>query len=233
MTGPGGGPRPSPQSPAFVGKVYARVAAPTSTGTYFAVHPATVLGAEDESGPGSMSVDLSSTVLVCVMGGRVPVVGDSLICRFAGDRWVAESLFKAGGGAITIPSCYCNAIPPTLTMSSSDPTSNGGMFQNCTLQFGATPPEYNALSLGSQCFLSTTSFLDPNGESFRYYFGCVYASFNLSRVYAQSSLGSPYQDLVRYTWSLGFAGNTCTPFLLSNGRIYSGGDSRCIVTLSP
>ena len=226
------GGRSSPQSPAFVGVVFAQTHVPTATGCYFAVHPATVLGAEAEGGTGSLAVDTSSTILVCVVGGRAPIVGDAMICRFVGSRWVAERLCQAGGGNIRIPSCYCSAIPSILTMSSSNTASDGGMFQNCSLAYGNTPPQYGALSLGNQCFLSTTSFTDSNGEVFRYAFNCLSATFNLSRVYAQSVFGSPFQDLVRYSWSLGYPGNTCTPFLLSSGRVYTGGNAQCVVTVS-
>ncbi|HWE38587.1 MAG TPA: hypothetical protein VG406_18595, partial [Isosphaeraceae bacterium] len=89
-----------------------------------------------------------------------------------------------------------------------------------------------ALDLGSECYMSTASFLDPEGQSFRYYFNCQLTQFTLSRLYAQSTYGSPYQDIIRYSWSLNAPGNTCSPLLLNNGRIYVGGDAGCSVTIS-
>jgi hypothetical protein len=44
--------------------------------------------------------------------------------------------------------------------------------------------------------------------------------------------GSPYRDTIRYRWLAGYAGNTCSPFLLSNGQIFSGGDASGVVTIS-
>ena len=219
------------QSPAFVGSVFASQAVPTATGCYYSVHPVLVLGVEGETNPGSLTVDTSTTVLVYVAGGRPPVSGDSLICRFIGHRWVAERLLPGSGG-VAVAGCFCTSIPATLRMSSSRPTSNGGMFQNCTLQYGATPASYNGLAIGAQSYLSTASFADQFGNKFQYYFYCQRNQFFLSRVYVNSVFGSPFQDSVRYLWTMTSAGNTCSPFLLGNGQIYSGGDASCIVTIS-
>ena len=225
---------PDPGAPAFVGVVYARYSIPTTTQVFFAVHPQTILGPEVEGGAPTTTTDAATTVYVAVLGGKAPVVGDALICRFVDHRWVAERIAVTGGGGVRIPSCYCTAIPVDLTMTSSDTTSDGDMFQNCTLHYGPTPSEYAALSLGANCYLSNESFADPDGEIFRYTFGCSSATFNLSRVYAHSVYGSggAFQDLVRYSWSLGYPGNTCSPFLLSKGRIYSGGAPTTVVTIS-
>ncbi len=230
--GRGSGPRSSPQSPAFVGTVFSQIAVPTTTGSFFSVHPMTILGPEVESGIGLLTFDSSATVLVCVTGGRTPVAGDALICRFIENRWVADHLAQVGG-LIQIPTCYCNAVPSTLHMTSSDPASDGGIFQNCELTYGPTPPEYERLSLGTKSFLSTTPFVDSSGDSFKYFFGCDYSNFTLSRVYARSVLGSPYHDIVRQTWALELPGNTCQPFLLSRGKTFYGGNPNCVVTMTP
>ena len=229
--GPGDSPRAPSQSPAFVGQVFAARAVPASTGCFYSVHPVTVLGAEGESNPGSLSADATSSVLVYVMGGRPPVAGDYLICRFVGNRWVADPFAQVGGG-IVIAGCACTAIPNVLHMSSSNPSSNNGIFQNCTLQYGATPSQYTGLPIGAQGYLSTGSFLDQFNNSFRYYFYCQRNQFFLTRVYVTSIFGSPYEDTVRYTWTTGTSGNTCSPFSLTNGRIYAGGDASCVVTIS-
>jgi hypothetical protein len=142
--------------------------------------------------------------------------------------------------SVTIAGCLCQAIPPVLRMMPTDPTLNGGMFQPCTLAYGTTPPEYARLALGAQCFLSTTSFTDQIGESFRYYFACTHAvlingtqdNFTLTRVYAHSIFGNPYRDTTRYTWPLTLSGNTCSPFLLTKGQIYQGGDTRSQIVVS-
>ena len=228
---PGDSPHAPSQSPAFVGQVFASRAVPATAGCFYSVHPVSILGTEGESNPGSLTVDANSSVLVYVMGGRPPVAGDALICRFIGNRWVADPLVQNGGG-IVIAGCSCNSLPHLLHMSSSNPSSNNGMFQNCALQYGATPSQYAGLPIGAQSFLSTTSFTDQFNNSFRYYFYCQRNQFFLTRVYVNSIFGSPYEDTVRYTWTTGTSGNSCSPFLLSNGRIYAGGDTSCVVTIS-
>jgi hypothetical protein len=224
-------PRSPSQSPAFVGQVFASRTVPATTGCFYSVHPVTVLGTEGESNPGSLTVDTTSTVLVYVMGGRPPVAGDTLVCRFLGNRWVADPLAQNGAGVV-IAGCACTAIPNSLSMSSSDPSSNNGMFQNCTLQYGATPSQYAGLTIGAQSYLSTASFTDQFNNSFRYYFYCQGNQFFLTRVYVNSIFGSPFEDTVRYTWTTGSSGNSCSPFLLCNGQIYAGGDATCTVTIS-
>src|SRR4051794_33407826 len=117
------GPRDSPgapsQSPALVGQVFASRAVPTTTGCFYSVYPVSVLGTEGESNPGSLTVDTNASVLVYVTGGRPPVAGDALICRFIGHRWVADPLVRSGSG-IVIAGCACASIPNVLHMSSSN-----------------------------------------------------------------------------------------------------------------
>src|SRR5689334_13529725 len=94
-SGPPGGADRGTHSPAFVGRVFAQTAVPTSVNRVFLVHPVTVLGSEQEGGPGSLVVDTSTTVAVYVIGLQAPVVGDDLICRFVSHRWVAEGRTKS------------------------------------------------------------------------------------------------------------------------------------------
>ena len=106
-------------------------------------------------------------------------------------------------------------------------------FQVCTLQWGPTPAEFASLSLGANCFLSTQVFNDPfTGGTFRYNLSCDTVFFLLSRVYEPTSFGPAYHDSAIYTWRIGDPGNSCSPFLLSSGNIYPGGDNRCVVTIS-
>lgn len=135
-------------------------------------------------------------------------------------------------GTVALPGCNCAATPVGLTMDSVVPTCDGGLFHDCTIQYGPTPSGYAALSLGSSSFLSVESFQDDFGDTFRYYFTCNTTNFTITRVYLTSFFGSPFKDIVRYTWTLGAVGNTCVPFLLSNGFIYSGGDINCNVDIS-
>ena len=81
-------------------------------------------------------------------------------------------------------------------------------------------------------YLSPGSFNDQNGDSFRYFFTCNVGYYVISRVYVKSVLGSPFRDNYRYSWLVGLPGNQCSPFLLSFGQIYPGGDPNCVVTVS-
>ena len=219
--------------PKLVGCVFGNPQVPTSTGVYFSVNPVDITGLETEGEPGIESVDTSRSLLTYVVGSKVPVAGDYLICSFTGNRWVAERMAKQPTG-VFIPGCPCVSIPQTLHMSVSKPTSNYGIFQNCSLQlFNPVPSQFTMLSLGTFAFLSTTSFTDQfSTNPFWYYFSCYQGYYALSRVYAKTNSGPAYVDSIRYRWLAGFFGNTCSPFLLSSGSIFSGGDASCVVTIS-
>ena len=217
--------------PATVGIVFANPLVPTSTNKFFAVHPVNVVGAEGEGNAGTSSVDLTRTFYVYVIGSNAPVAGDMLVCRYVGNRWVAERMGTASS-RITLPGCPC-LIPLSLTMSVVRPDANFGMFQNCTLAWQATPPGLALLSLGASSYLSTTTILDElTLDEFRYHFFCSGGYFCINRVYETSVYGSPFSDAIRYRWQGGQPGNSCTPFLMSNGRVFPGGDPTSVVTLT-
>jgi hypothetical protein len=89
------------------------------------------------------------------------------------------------------------------------------------------------LALGASSYLSTTTFTDlSTGDQFWYYLTCFLGYYVLTRVYAVSAFGSPYRDVVRYRWLIGYQGNSCQPFLLANGQIFQGGDPTCVVTIT-
>jgi hypothetical protein len=152
--------------------------------------------------------------------------------------FVWKSLSSSGGagsgGIGTVPLCFCENVPKTLTMTSLNPACNYGMFQSCTLQYGPIPSEFAPLDLGSQAFISVESFPDviAGGALFRYYLSCQYNVFSLTRLYPTSPYGSPYIDGVLYTWYVGSYGNTCSPFHLGNGTAYLGTGGICSVTIS-
>jgi hypothetical protein len=223
-----------PAYPALVGRVFGNPSVPTTPGTFFSVHPVDVSGAEAESGTGVLSADTSRSFLVYVVGSQAPAAGDNLVCRFVGHRWVAERMKGGGHGpVVTIPGCPCQAIPTTLTMTSSAPLSNNQILQSATLQWGPTPPGLSPLGIGSSSFLSTTTFTDiTTGDQFWYNLYCSLGYYVVTRVYAVSQYGSPYRDVVRYKWLIGFGGNTCQPFMLINGQIFPGGDPTCVVTIT-
>ena len=215
----------------FVGRVFGNPTVPTSVGRFFSVHPVAAFGAEVEGGAGSLTVDTSRSVLVLVTGGRVPVAGDDLICVYCDNRWVAERLVPTAAG----PATPCPSVPPVLTMTVNNPSLNGGMFQDDTIAYQAVPSGYAALHVADssgKAYLGQSSFTDPFGDSFRYYFYWSATSYLLSRVYLHSSFGSPLKDSARYIWSFPAAGNSCSPFGLTNGSVYPGGDPASRVTIS-
>jgi hypothetical protein len=143
----------------------------------------------------------------------------------------------SGGGGGDIPGCTCQGMPNTLTMTISGtdpitglPACDPGTFQPCTLLWQTTPTAFSGLGLGSSCYLSTTTFTDPyTGTDFYYVLGCTAVFYSLSRIYVGPP---PYHDSTIYAWSVGLTGNTCTPFLLSNGFGYSGINPACLVVIS-
>jgi len=225
MQGPG-------QFPAFVGRVIANPTRPAASNLYYSVNPVAVLGIEAEGSPATLVPDTATTVLVCVLGSEVPVIGDDLLCRFVENRWVAERYgSRSHEGGASIPGCACLAIPTVLYLTAVGPCE--GIFQACVLQYGPTPAEFSGLDLGANCFLSTETFFDEfAGVSYRYHFGCDTNFFRISRVYEPSVYGGPIHDASIYSWSINHPGNTCNPFLLSSGSIFSGGNTNCIVRVN-
>ena len=221
-----------PAFPVLVGRVFANPAIPARTGTYVSVHPVEVSGAESEGAAGTLTVDASRTFLAYVVGPTAPVSGDHLLCRFIGDRWLAERM----GGSTTeviVPGCPCASSPAALHMTASRPDTNNGIFQTSELVYGPTPPGLLSLGIGTSAYLSRSSHTDSStGDQFRYYLSCFQGFYLLTRVYEKSAYGSPHRDTMRYRWLAGFPGNTCRPFLLTNGQMYPGGDTACVVTIS-
>jgi hypothetical protein len=224
--------RGSGQYPAFVGRVVAHPKLPTATNQYYSVNPVAILGVEAEGTTATLVPDPTSTILVCVIGSKTPSIGDDLVCRFTGNRWVAERFGgQASGGGATIQGCACVSIPTSLHLSASGPCD--GVFLPCSLLYGPTPASLSNINLGANCFLSDQTFVDSlSGLSYRYNFGCDTIFFRLSRVYLPTSTSGAFHDSSIYSWSIGQPGNTCKPFLLSNGYIYPGGNTTCIVTVS-
>ena len=215
---------------------------PRTTGAYFSVHPVAVLGVEGEGNAGVLAVD-TPAVLVYVMGGRPPVSGDDLICRFARDRWVADRLAAVVSYYYVSTGCDCPSVPAVLLMTVANPALDGGMFQNCTIRYVPVPAGYHGLNIADaagNAYISDQSFVDPYGDTFQWYLYCHVHQFFLTRVFAHSIFGSPFEDSARFTYTLPTPGipsaqtdgNTCSPFRLSNGQVYAGGDPSTRITIT-
>ena len=225
----------------FVGRVDDDAKQPTAPGYYYLVNPVSVLGPEvegrdreprrghDEDGDRLCDRDEGT------FGWRRPrlQVRRESLGRRARRRATSP---PPPPPPPTIPGCTCSVIPGTLTMSSSGPCVPSD-FQACTIVWQPTPSWASGLALGSNCFLSTARLLDPfTGGYFYYNLNCDTIYFRLSRVYDGTTnygfTGTPYQDATIYTWQIGEPGNSCSPFLLSVGTIYPGGNDACVVTIS-
>jgi hypothetical protein len=183
----------------------------------------------------SVENDQTQTVPVAWIGPQAPLVNRPYMLHPSGNRYIAGSGKPAvvTPPGVNIPGCLCQNVPATLYMRPNDVTLNGGMFQNCTLQWGPTDPYFANLALGPNTFMSRESFIDSINQTFWYYFNCTSSNFTLTRLYKSSLFGSPYRDSVRFTWPIGSAGNTCVPFLLTTGTVYQGGDTRSQITVTP
>jgi hypothetical protein len=141
---------------------------------------------------------------------------------------------SSSGGAF-IPGCVCTSIPTTLTLTWSG-TCDPSFSPNATLLWGPTPSAFSGLGLGTNCFLSTAKFLDPySGCNYYFTLSCTSVFFQLSRIYDGTGTGGGctiYHDLTIFSWSISIAGNSCVPFLLANGTIFSGGNIGCHITVS-
>lgn len=123
-----------------------------------------------------------------------------------------------------IPFCFCESVPTTFLMTSSDHEADFGTFQDATIVYREVPAElapfFDPLGEGGHfAFLSTESFPDLalTGYSFFYYMTCSFNLYMLNRIYPDSPFGSPYVETTLYEWFIGAEGNTCVPFTLANG----------------
>jgi hypothetical protein len=219
-------------NPVVVGQVFAAKSIPTASGVYYSVHPVFVGGTESEGRPGAFTVDTSRSFLVYLVGSVPAISGDLLLCRFIGNRWVAERMNHSGSTKINLLGCPCQ-VPSTLQMSVQNPSMNFRIFQSATIQWMAVPPVLAALQLGPFAFLSTSQFTDDlSTEPFQYQLFCSGGFFSITRVFAQSQFGSPFREAYRYRWLPGLFGGTCTPFLFPQGQVFQGGNLGTIVSLS-
>lgn len=222
------------QTPSLIGRVFSTSDMRHPAGKYIAVHPVEVSGFEHEGSPGSLIVNENVRVYVLLVGPGEAKIGDDLICSFVENRWVTQKS-KTNILPLTVPTpyCPCNVLPQSLFMSSVDPECMNGMFASDILRFVKTPDAFDSLVLGSFCFLSDGFHVDSDSmDLFRYHFACQPGFYTLSRVYETSVYGSPYYDIVRYSWPLPWPENSCSPFLLTTGFIFQGGNANCRVLIS-
>lgn len=217
----------------FVGKVVRSPIVGTGIGRYLAVNPVTILGSEIEGESGTLIEDTNTTIIVFDIGATIPSPGDRLVCRFIDHRWITRLDGRSQPSTAQLLGCNCTSAPLTLQMVVSSPACANSLLQSCTFVFSATPVELSALHLGDFCYLSNSMYKDPDtGDFFYYYLGCFSTIFRVSRVFPTSVYGSPFLDSVIFFWSLGLPGNSCDPFLLSNGQFFYGSNPDCTAVIS-
>jgi hypothetical protein len=188
---------------------------------YF-THPVLATGVEIESGFGTLSVDITTTVPVIVLG-HVPSVGDDLIACAVGGRWVAELGLRLGAGSIMCMPC---AIPVEDLMISWTNLSSGN---------GSTIMTY-ATSLNQWA----TGCID---DGILFHLACTEGEIELQAIFFTSGVcptgESNYCSNLRSApLSLTLSGYTCSPFSLTFTvgedacpTIYSFGNTEFVITL--
>jgi len=216
----------------YLGVVYSGGTLPTSANRFHLTHPVTFSGTESEGSTGTLTADTSVSVPVLVLDGMAPV-GTYLIADLVDGRWVSDIGAGVSSSNGVMIGCACATPPATLYMTVTGSVCANGLLNDCTITYRTTPSELGPLHLGTSAYLSTDMFPDPQtGDMFYYYLGCFSSIIRISRVFPYSIYGSPFLDSVVYFWTIGLPGNTCSPFLLSNGQIFFGGDPSCTVTIS-
>lgn len=223
-----------PGTTAVVGNVRVATTLPTAGGLFYTMSPVAVLGSEVEGGAGTIAIN-TTTTFQAVVYGTPPALGDNLICRFVDNRWVADRYGKQAAPVVTYGCGLCTTIPATLTMTVTNPTLNNSIFQSCTLQYYSSIP--SALSAfiapGIPVIVSTATFTDTvTPFPFYYYFFCFQGAYRLTRLYPTTVTGTPFRDGIRYSWTPGSGGNTCSPFSMTSGVIFVGGNASTTVAVT-
>lgn len=116
-------------------------------------------------------------------------------------------------------------------MTSSDTAIDAGNYPNCTIQYGPTPA-FASSFYGANSFFSTSTFTDSDtGDQFYVFLTCATAQYSISIAYPDFLGTGPVVGLQRYHFTVGNPGNTCSPWLMSNG-IPTIGFGPVTVTLS-
>lgn len=196
---------------------------PTGGGKYYATHPVDPGGTESEGSTPTLTAG-TANVPVLVLD-QTAAVGDYLIARQIGGRWVAEARGGTGGGGGPTggsPTCLCGLIPATLTIT---PDVVCG-YTAGTVTWKATPPDcagvYGPLGFyGDSTFTITTG---SGTQTCRWYFDCDsrgYYYVGYIVVYDTSPVwsGFAYFSGGLWNWFLDGTTNICTPFSLTNAQI--------------
>lgn len=194
---------------------------------FILVQPVSVWGHEAEGAPGVIADLPGPPVAVYLVGSRVARTGDLLVCRFVNFRWVAQ---RRGSLPDRQPvlNCPCATMPRTITQVSSNENSR---YRSCTYVWGQFPP---GAPFPDRNYYSQQSFLDEvTNDLFYHYVNCNLGFIFMGRWFPQGSDGNLYaNEGTLFQWLVGMPGNTCDPFLMSNGQVLPGVIGPQFVTLN-
>ena len=144
----------------------------------------------------------------------------------------------AGGGytppiSITVPGCFCTAIPVSLSLTVAygpgvSAATYGHRYQDCTLQYYdnaayGLPPYMPGSSFPGPGWYSTTAWTDDFGFLDYLRLSCFSNQFAIGS--GQYGGGLWYSPEQIFNWNIGSRTapfNTCSPFLLSLGATQPG-----------
>lgn len=213
-------------------KIYAKITSGSNPYAWSEVTPDT--GGTFVVTSGGRSGTTSDNAAYEINGKSVPANKIVVLRPGVQNEWLFEYLAKGGSGSSgVLLGCVCRTPPISIGMTVSTEGCSNGLFHACTITYQPTPAELAPLRLGTYCYLSEEFFTDAQtGDQFRYYLACFTSIIRISRVFPVSVYGSPFLDSVIYFWTAGLPGNTCTPFSMTNGSVFVGGDASCTVTLT-
>ena len=223
------------RKPAFIGQVINGGHLATVPTAFCLVNPIDLDGPETEGLTPTMAAS-SRTVPVLLLNA-VPVVGEYLICRLEGDRWVADlpgGGGQAGGLSGSIPNCTCTTGPLSIAMTvgQNSPANladpNVPMIYPSSFTLLGGPPAGARYDLGSYTYYGNEVINDTkSNQTYRYNIRCEGNYFHLAIVPADwnpfpSDYPLQYAQRTGFFWPLGFVGpggstNTCKPFELDFG----------------
>ena len=149
-----------------------------------------------------------------------PTVGDDLVCRFVGHRWVADRM-TAGSSTVTIPGCTCVDFPSTLNQTVTVADASGTLLP--CVYTNQPAPDWLV-------WPQPTTFLSPKlvepltNSTYSYQFYCLVGYYVVRKVYwpdVQFPSGRVGPPVWRFFPSSLF-GNSCSPFRMVNGAALAG-----------
>lgn len=214
------------------GKIYNGGSMGSTTNLFYLMHPVTLSGVASEGGTPTITVDTTKSFLCFVTGPKAPVVDEIYPCYLSPEGyWYAERMkTTTTGTTVSYPCGSCTVIPSTLTLTLSSSSCGALPYSSpSTLTYQSTPSWASTFGLGSNTFMSNSTYIDGNGDYYNYFMKCTSNKYSIFIGYEVNNAfggGGPYfPNQVVFGWSTSGT-NTCSPFSmtsLSGGINNSGG----------